>query len=257
MKVGDTMEKLKIAICDDVPMVTSTLENYLRDYPNCSFECDSFNKSNKLIDAVKTTKYDIYLLDIEMPGNNGLEVAHEIRKRDFDAYIIFITSHVNYMKEVFQVHTFDYLLKPINREQLCEAISRLEKQKQKLENFRVLKENIQRENLSKIAVPSGNSLIFIDTSKISYIKGEGSYSTVSCANGVKNLVSRNLKNFEDILCSDPRFLRVHKSYIVNLEQVTAFNKSDGGSLTLEDKSEIPVSPDKTQLILDKIQIIKR
>ena len=55
MKVGDTMEKLKIAICDDVPMVTSTLENYLRDYPNCSFECDSFNKSNKLIDAVKTT----------------------------------------------------------------------------------------------------------------------------------------------------------------------------------------------------------
>ena len=62
MKVGDTMEKLKIAICDDVPMVTSTLENYLRDYPNCSFECDSFNKSNKLIDAVKTTKYDIFII---------------------------------------------------------------------------------------------------------------------------------------------------------------------------------------------------
>ncbi|MEO8254883.1 MAG: LytTR family DNA-binding domain-containing protein [Flavobacterium sp.] len=149
------------------------------------------------------------------------------------------------------------MLKPINPEQLAEAIVRLEKQKQKLENFKILKENIHNGSLTKIAVPSGNTLIFLDTTKIAYIKGEGSYSEVFCNNGSKNLVSRNLKNFEDILCKDKRFMRVHKSYIVNFEQVVAFNKSDGGSLELENGCYIPVSPDKAQLILEQIQIIKR
>ena len=66
-----------------------------------------------------------------------------------------------------------------------------------------------------------------------------------------------MKNFEDILCLDSRFMRVHKSYIVNFEQVVAYNKSDGGSLELETGIHVPVSPDKAQIILDKIQIIKR
>ena len=106
-------------------------------------------------------------------------------------------------------------------------------------------------------MPSGNSLIFLDTNKIAYVKGEGAYSEVFCNNGTKHLVSRNLKNFEDILCSDKRFLRVYKSYIVNLEQVVAFNKSNGGNLSLENNAQIPVSQDKTDLILNKITIIKR
>ncbi|NJN50091.1 MAG: response regulator transcription factor [Polaribacter sp.] len=149
------------------------------------------------------------------------------------------------------------MLKPINPKQLVEAIERLEKNLQKFENLQVLKENISKENVTKIAVPSGNSLIFIDTTKISYIKGEGAYSEVFCNNGTKQLVSRNLKNFEDILCMDNRFLRVHKSYIVNLEQVVSFNKSDGGSLSLEDQTQIPISSEKVNIILDKIKIIKR
>ena len=116
---------------------------------------------------------------------------------------------------------------------------------------------MQQETLTKIAVPSGNTLLFLDTDKIMYIKGEGAYSEVFCSDGSKQLVSRNLKNFEDILCSDSRFLRIHKSYIVNFNFVTAFNKSDGGSIELENKAQIPVSPDKAQQILDQIQIIKR
>ena len=116
---------------------------------------------------------------------------------------------------------------------------------------------MQQETLTKIAVPSGNTLLFLETNKIMYIKGEGAYSEVFCSDGNKQLVSRNLKNFEDILCSDSRFLRIHKSYIVNFNFVTAYNKSDGGSIELENKIQIPVSPDKSQTILDQIQIIKR
>ena len=248
---------MKAIIIDDEKRARISLQLIIQEY--CPFveilaDCENLSEGVK---AIRKHNPDVVLLDIEMPGHSGLELLDFFEESEVNFAIIFTTAYNEYALQAFKFSAIDYLLKPINPEQLCEAISRLEKQKQKLENFRVLKENIQRENLSKIAVPSGNSLIFIDTSKISYIKGEGSYSTVFCANGVKNLVSRNLKNFEDILCSDPRFLRVHKSYIVNLEQVVAFNKSDGGSLTLEDKSHIPVSADKTQLILEKIQVIKR
>ena len=159
--------------------------------------------------------------------------------------------------KAFKFSAVDYLLKPIIPEELADAIQRVAKQKQRFENFRAFKENLQQETLTKIAVPSGNTLLFLETNKIMYIKGEGAYSEVFCSDGTKQLVSRNLKNFEDILCSDSRFLRIHKSYIVNFNFVTAFNKSDGGSIELENKTQIRVSPDKSQTILVNIYIIKR
>lgn len=248
---------MKAIIIDDEKRARVSLTLLIEEYcPNVTLvaECENLPEGVK---AIRKHNPDIVLLDIEMPGHSGLELLDFFEESEVNFAIIFTTAYNEYALQAFKFSAIDYLLKPINPEQLCVAITRLEKQKQKIENFKLLRENIQRENLSKIAVPSGNSLIFIDTAKISYIKGEGSYSEVFCNNGSKNLVSRNLKNFEDILCSDHRFLRVHKSYIVNLQQVVTYNKSDGGYLTLEDKSTVPVSVDKIQMILDEIKIIKR
>lgn len=136
-------------------------------------------------------------------------------------------------------------------------MERLKKQKQKFENYRALKENMHQENLTKIAVPCGNKLIFLDTANLLYIKAEGAYSEVFCTNGTKNLVSRNLKNFEDILCLDNGFVRTHRSYIVNFEKVIAYNKSDGGILELENGAQIPVSAERVPFILEQILLIKR
>jgi two-component system LytT family response regulator len=248
---------MKAIIIDDEKRARVSLRLLIEEY--CATvtivaECENLSEGVK---SIRKYNPDVVLLDIEMPGHSGLELLDFFEENDVNFAIIFTTAYNEYALQAFKFSAIDYLLKPINPDQLCEALSRLEKQKQKIASFRILKENIRRENLNKIAVPSGNSLIFINTSKISYIKGEGAYSDVFCTNGTTNLVSRNLKNFEDILCSDHRFARVHKSYIVNLEQVVTYNKSDGGTLVLEDKSIIPVSADKTQLILEKIQIIKR
>jgi two-component system LytT family response regulator len=248
---------MKAIIIDDEKRARVSLRLLIEEYcPTVTIvaECENLSEGVK---SIRKHNPDVVLLDIEMPGHSGLELLDFFEENDVNFAIIFTTAYNEYALQAFKFSAIDYLLKPINPDQLCEALSRLEKQKQKIASFRILKENIRRENLNKIAVPSGNSLIFIDTSKISYIKGEGAYSDVFCTNGTKNLVSRNLKNFEDILYSDHRFARVHKSYIVNLEQVVTYNKSDGGTLVLEDKSIIPVSADKTQLILEKIQIIKR
>lgn len=248
---------MKAIIIDDEKRARVTLQLLLEEYcPNITLVADCENLPEG-IKAIRKHKPDLVLLDIEMPGHSGLELLDFFDENEVDFALIFTTAYNEYALQAFKFSAIDYLLKPINPTQLVDALKRIQKNKQKFENFQVLKENITKDSLTKIAVPSGNSLILIDTTKISYIKGEGAYSEVFCINDTKHMVSRNLKNFEDILCSDSRFARVHKSYIVNLEQVIAFNKSDGGSLSLEDKSQIPVSTDKVQLVLEKIQIIKR
>jgi len=248
---------MKAIIIDDEKRARISLALIIKEYcPHVKIlaECENLSQGVK---AIRKHNPDIVLLDIEMPGHSGLELLDFFDEKEVNFSIIFTTAYNEYALQAFKFSAIDYLLKPINPDQLCEAISRLEKQKQKFEHFKILKENIQQEILSKIAVPSGSSLLFLDLAKIAYIKGDGAYSEVFCVNGKKTLVSRNLKNFEDILCCDNRFARVHRSYIVNLEQVMAFNKSDGGSLSLENKIQIPISPDKIQIILEKIKIIKR
>lgn len=248
---------MKAIIIDDEKRARVSLALLIQEYcPNVEIvsECENLPEGVK---AIRKHNPDLVLLDIEMPGHSGLELLDFFDENDVNFSIIFTTAYNEYALQAFKFSAIDYLLKPINPEQLADAITRLEKQKQKLENFKVLKENIQQESLNKIAVPSGNTLLFLDTTKIAHIKGEGSYSEVFCTTGTKNLVSRNLKNFEDILCSDKRFMRVHKSYIVNFEQVVAYNKSDGGSLELNTGVHIPVSPDRAQQILEQIQIVKR
>jgi two-component system LytT family response regulator len=248
---------MKAIIIDDEKRARVSLSLLLQEYcPQVTIvaECENLPEGVK---AIRKHQPDIVLLDIEMPGHSGLELLDFFDENEVNFSIIFTTAYNEYALKAFKFSAVDYLLKPIIPEELAEAVERVAKQKQRFENFRAFKENLQQETLTKIAVPSGNTLLFLDTDKIMYIKGEGAYSEVFCSDGSKQLVSRNLKNFEDILCSDSRFLRIHKSYIVNFNFVVAFNKSDGGSIELENKAQIPVSPDKAQQILDQIQIIKR
>ena len=248
---------MKAIIIDDEKRERISLAYILQEYcPNVTIvaECENLPEGVK---AIRKNQPNIVLLDIEMPGHSGLELLDFFDENEVNFSIIFTTAYNEYALKAFKFSAVDYLLKPIIPEELAEAVERVAKQKQRFENLRAFKENLQQETLTKIAVPSGNTLLFLDTDKIMYIKGEGAYSEVFCSDGSKQLVSRNLKNFEDILCSDSRFLRIHKSYIVNFNFVTAFNKSDGGSIELENKAQIPVSPDKAQQILDQIQIIKR
>jgi two-component system LytT family response regulator len=248
---------MKAIIIDDEKRARISLQLLLDEYcPTVEVvaECENLSEGVK---SIRKHKPDLVLLDIEMPGHSGLELLDFFDEKEVNFSIIFTTAYNEYALQAFKFSAIDYLLKPINPEQLVEAITRLEKQNQKLESFKILKENLNQDSLTKIAVPSGNSLIFIDVSKILYIKGDGSYSEVFCTNNTKSLVSRNLKNFEDILCVNKNFKRVHKSYIVNFEHVEAYDKSNGGSLELDSGIHIPVSPDKAQTILERVQIIKR
>ncbi len=246
---------MKAIIIDDEKRARISLQLLLAEYcPEVTLvaECENLPEGVK---AIHKYQPDLVLLDIEMPGHSGLELLDFFNENEITFSIIFTTAYNEFAIQAFKLSAIDYLLKPIVPEELANAIQRLEKQKN--QQFKALTENINTETFEKIAIPSGNSYILIKIADILYIKGEGSYSEVFLKDKSKHLASRNLKNFEDILGKDKRFLRTHKSYIVNFEEVLAYNKSDGGSLEMQNGISIPVSSDKSNLILERIQIVKR
>ena len=246
---------MKAIIIDDEKRARVSLSLLLQEYcPEVELvaECENLPEGVK---AIRKFNPDLVLLDIEMPGHSGLELVDFFDEKEINFSIIFTTAYNEYAIQAFKLSALDYLLKPIIPEELINAISRMERQKSL--QFKVLAENIQNEFFEKIAVPSGNTLILIKISDIVYIKGEGSYSEIYMQDKSKHMVSRNLKNFEEILLKDKRFLRTHKSYIVNFDEVVSFNKSDGGWLDMKNGNSIPISSEKSSLIMERIQIVKR
>lgn len=246
---------MKAIIIDDEKRARVSLSLLLQEYcPEVELvaECENLPEGVK---AIRKFNPDLVLLDIEMPGHSGLELVDFFDEKEINFSIIFTTAYNEYAIQAFKLSALDYLLKPIIPEELINAISRMERQKSL--QFKALAENIQNEFFEKIAVPSGNTLILIKISDIVYIKGEGSYSEIYMQDKSKHMVSRNLKNFEEILLKDKRFLRTHKSYIVNFDEVVSFNKSDGGWLDMKNGNSIPISSEKSSLILERIQIVKR
>jgi two-component system LytT family response regulator len=248
---------MKAIVIDDEKRARVSISLILQEYcPDVELvaECENLPEGVK---AIRKFNPDVVLLDIEMPGHSGLELLDFFDEKEVKFKIIFTTAYHEYALQAFKFSAVDYLLKPINPDELCQAIERLGKQKNEISNYSLLKETLKQNVLEKIAVPSANTIQFIETKNIIYIKGDGAYSEIICIGNVKHVVSRNLKNFEEILCHDSRFIRVHKSYIVNMSFCNSLTKSDGGSLHLVDNLNIPISADKINLILDYFSMIKR
>lgn len=244
-------------IIDDEKRARVNLALILREYcpeVNLVAECENLSQGVK---AIRKLQPLVVLLDIEMPGHSGLELLDFFDENEVNFSIIFTTAYNEYAVKAFKFSAVDYLLKPIVPEELADAIARVKRQEAKIHNYGILKENINHVHLGKIAIPSGSSLIFIEIDKILFIKGEGAYSEINMEDGKNYMVSRNLKNFEEIFPENSFFFRPHKSYIVNLAHVTSYNKSEGGSLFMKSGQSIPISPEKSSFILDKIKLVKR
>ena len=247
--------EISAIIIDDEVRARVSLQLLLEEYcPNIKIleQCETLAEGIK---AINKFKPNIVFLDIEMPAHSGLELFDFFNEEEIDFSVIFTTAYSQYAIKAFKFSAIDYLLKPIHPEELVEAVKRFEKTKS--QNIKILKENLDQNKLNKIAVPTGNSILFLETDQILYVKGEGSYCEIVLVNGEKIICSRYLKNFEDILSNYSNFLRVQKSYIANLNYVSVYNKSDGGNLEFNNKACIPISLDKVDLIMEKITLIKR
>lgn len=222
-------------------------------YINICAVCDDLPSG---VIAIRKHKPDLVFLDIEMPKYNGLEIVNFFDETELNFGIIFTTAYNQYAIQAFKTSALDYLLKPIDVDELKACINRYEtKQKTITEN--IIKANQLLQPNTKIAIPDGNNLLMIDTTEIVYLKADNSYTSIHLNNGKTHVTSRFLKNFEDHLKTNSSFFRCHKSYIINIDYVKSYSKSNGGTIILDNHIEIPVSQDKSEELIAFFNKIER
>ena len=221
-----------------------------------------FENPRKAQEEIPKLKPDVLFLDIEMPNINGFSLLKNLSPVNFE--VIFTTAYSEYAVSALRISALDFLLKPIDPDELKTAVVKLEdriKNKQSTQGSLeqqlqlLLRQQEYPEQLTTIAIPILNGLEFIDVSSILKIEGENVYSVFYLVDGRKITVSRTLKEVEQIL-SKRNFLRVHKSYIINLKYIKRYIKGEGGIVVLTDGSEVEISRREKNEFLKRINEIR-
>jgi two-component system, LytTR family, response regulator len=205
---------------------------------------------------------DVVFLDISMPGENGFELLESLPEKKFQ--VIFVTAHSEFALQAIKASAVDYVLKPVNINDLQAAV---EKAKQNIQSdngllqgqqlLSELLQNIKSNNApSKIALPHLGGVTFLETSQIVSLQADSNYTIIHKKDMQKLVVTRTLKDFEDIL-DNSLFLRVHKSHIINLSAVKEYSTTDGGTVKMEDGNVWGISRRQLDLFLQKMKNFSR
>jgi len=234
---------------DSIDTLKWKLENYCADVSVVS----SFEDPAEGVKYLKQNPPDLVFLDIEMPMLTGFDVLEEIG-RDISFDIIFTTAYDKFGIQAVKFSALDYLLKPVQNKELKDAIDKHLRKTHKIpaEQIDALLTNVQAERKGKkgrIALASKESIEFVDPHDIVVCEANSNYTNVYMAEGRKRVISKTLKDFEDML-TPFEFFRPHNSHLVNLNRVREFIRGDGGYLVMENKMKIPVSKNRREALLN-------
>jgi two-component system, LytTR family, response regulator len=211
-------------------------------------------KPDEALFLIRHHKPDVLFLDIEMPKMSGFGILEELG--DYEAEIIFITAYNQYAIDAIRISAFDYLVKPVAIDDLQKAVNRLvlSRASKTRERLHVLKDGLSepRSQENKIAVPTNDGLEFLLISDIIRIESVSYYSKLFLVNGQVTLVTRLLKDFEELL-APYRFFMVHNSHLVNLRYIRRFSRSEGGQVVMENGDVVDVSRRRREEFLKYLQ----
>ena len=204
--------------------------------------------------AIQQYEPELVFLDIEMPNGSGFDLLEKIKHIDFD--VVFTTAYDHYAIRAIKFSAVDYLLKPVDPEELVLAVKRVEEKRgnKKMldEKYKMLLSNVRSESkLKKVAIPDGDGLVFISLADIIRCDSDGNYTYFILNNGKKIISSRTLGEYEDMFDGD-NFFRVHRSHLVNLDHVKKYIKGEGGYVVLSDNSQVEVSRRKKNEFLERL-----
>jgi len=244
---------MKVIIVDDEPAVRNTIASLLHEsFPDIiiSATAGTIGEGHT---AITEHQPDILFLDVELPDGLGFDLLKKVSPVHFRT--IFITGHQEYALDAIKVSALDYILKPIDQDELRSAIEKarevINHEEEQLKLL-ALSENLQgKKVLKRIILKTSEALQLISVSDIIRAEADSNYTHFHLAGGKHIIVSRTIKEFESMLAGSG-LIRVHQSHLVNLNFVDKFIKRDGGYLKLKDGSSIPVSPNLKQKVLQAI-----
>jgi len=248
---------IKVVIIDDEIDAIKSIELIINEY--CS-NAEIIGTANSAIAGKKIiaeTNPDLVFLDIEMPRGSGFDLLEMIPERNFE--VIFITAYNNFAIKAFKYSAIDYILKPIDIEELTDAVNKAAKrilankksQTNNTEKYNVLLDNIKGNGPRKIMVTTSEGHIYIDVNDIIRIEAEGSYSNIFLVDQKRLMISKNLKEFETML-SDSNFFRSHHSHYINLQHVKKYVLKEGGYIEMDNDTIVPISRRRKDLFVEKM-----
>ena len=243
--------KLKTIIVDDETDAVDFISSIIGEY------CPGLEVTGKAYDVmegvqtIKDLKPDLIFLDVEMPHGTGFDLLTHFPEKEFD--VVFISAFNHYAIKAIKFSAVDYILKPINVNEFIEAVNKvMQKRSSSIfrgnESIKALLENVRTGVPSRLAIPTSDGMEYLNPKDIVRIEADRSYSWFYLTGGRKILVSKNLKEFQDLL-SDRHFFRPHNSYLINLKYVKKYVRKEGGYILMQDGSEIPVSRNRKDLFL--------
>jgi two-component system LytT family response regulator len=252
------VKKLKTLIVDDEPDAVNFIHTIIDEY--CpKLEVIATANSIKEAAAIITEKQpELVFLDVEMPHGSGFDLLVQFPKKTFD--VIFITAFNHYAIRAIKFSAVDYILKPINISEFIEAVEKVIEKRTSAAgqggNFDALLENIRSSLPSKLAIPASDGMEYLNTKDIIRIEADRSYCWFYLTDKRKLLVSKNLKEYQELL-NDRNFFRSHNSHLINLEHVKKYIRHEGGSIQMADGSYVPISRTKRDVFLMQMSKLSR
>lgn len=246
---------IKAVIIDDEPAIQEINSRLLSEYfPDIELAgtADSVESGIKLITKQNP---NLVLLDIELKDGSSFQILQKLRPYSFK--VVFITGYDSFAIKAIKFSATDYILKPVNEIEFQQAIQRavdlIEKNKDTLPQVDVLMSSLKKEVTSKkLVLRTSESMHIVDIGEMCFCKSDNSYTTFYLQGNEKIMVSKSLKEYENLL-SEHNFFRVHQRYLVNLNHIKKVDKSDGGFVIMKNKKEIPVSQRQMKKLIELLE----
>ncbi|PKH49802.1 DNA-binding response regulator [Tenacibaculum sp. Bg11-29] len=242
---------LKAVIVDDEPKAIQGLSWELSNFNNDLEIIKTFTVAEEAIKYINENSIDCLFLDIEMPTMDGFQLLEKLEKKDFA--VVITTAYNEYAIKALKSEAIDYLLKPIDSDDLEETLDRVKNHYIKNNNNekfeKILSNFNEKFNRKKITINTDGKLVFLEQSEILFVESDGNYCSIHIVNNKKIVVTKKLKEINQLLPED-HFFRIHNSFIINLNKIKEFLKSDG-YVVLEDNHKIPVSRQRKSDFLEK------
>jgi two-component system, LytTR family, response regulator len=241
---------MKAVIIDDEKDSRNILANYLNKYCPDVVVCGFGESVASGLEEIKKNQPDIVFLDIEMPYGNGFDLLDQIEDITFET--VFVTAFNHYAIQALNQSAAYYLLKPIDIDELVLAVEKIKNERSEknyTQHARVLLENKKSGVNQKIMLPTMEGFEIVNINTILYCEAADNFTKFYFEQSQPLMICRTLKYFEDVL-TDHRFLRIHRSYLINPDFVVRYSKGKGGYVTMKNNQELEISPNKKKEFLD-------